>query len=57
MVSLTLVMVNTHDGFVTLQPNEALLVTPNLMALPASSMRPEGAGREVTTYPKGNHDL
>ncbi len=34
MVSLTLVMVNTHDGFVTLQPNEALLVTPNLMALP-----------------------
>ena len=57
MVSLTLVMVNTYDGFVTLQPNEALLVTPNLMALPASSMRPEGAGREVTTYPKGNHDL
>jgi len=44
MVSLTLVMVNTYDGFVTLQPNEALLVTPNLTALPASSMRPEGAG-------------
>jgi hypothetical protein len=44
MVSLTLVMVNTHDGFVALQPNETRLATPDLMALPASSMRPESAG-------------
>jgi hypothetical protein len=27
------VIVNTHEGFVTLQPNETLLVTPPLTAL------------------------
>ncbi len=27
------VIVNTHEGFMTLQPNETLLVTPTLTAL------------------------